>query len=273
PGNTFFQNLTGSGKSCEAGGVYHGMMGWAAFVLPFMEQTAVYESINFTVRSYSSYVNHANGYGHDSNNVTCGDAVNKVAGDSCPSYLVCPSTGNEIAPKGTQKDYAVNGGAELPERTGIDGKTPTAANANNARGPYTGLFWANSGCSLASIVDGTSHTFLALELSSVALPGAACQGDGSNPFILVGHWSEGYAIASHHSVRNIEPNCLTYHEDTRTARSMHPGGLNACMADGSVHFVSETANIDTWMATFSRASAGFAKGQGNASAFGGEALF
>ncbi|MBQ7815363.1 MAG: DUF1559 domain-containing protein, partial [Thermoguttaceae bacterium] len=58
PGNTFFNgangtDLRGSGMGCEAGGVYHGMMGWAAFVLPFMEQNALYEQIDFTKRAYT----------------------------------------------------------------------------------------------------------------------------------------------------------------------------------------------------------------------------
>ena len=40
PGNTLFNAknsanpLTGTGLGCEAGGVYHGMMGWPAFILP-----------------------------------------------------------------------------------------------------------------------------------------------------------------------------------------------------------------------------------------------
>ena len=30
------------------------------------------------------------------------------------------------------------------------------------------------------------------------------------------------------------------------ARSRHPGGVNVCMADGSVHFVQETIHIGLW---------------------------
>ncbi|MCF0234413.1 MAG: DUF1559 domain-containing protein, partial [Thermoguttaceae bacterium] len=32
------------------------------------------------------------------------------------------------------------------------------------------------------------------------------------------------------------------------ARSHHSGGVNAAMGDGSVRFVSETINLDTWKA-------------------------
>ena len=99
------------------------------------------------------------------------------------------------------------------------------------------------------------------------------QGFSANPFISVGHWSDGYGMFTHSGVRNIEPNCLAYHEDTRTPRSFHPGGLNACLADGSVQFVSETVESNVYYATFTRASANYPAGQGGAKAGGGPALF
>ncbi len=276
PGNTFFNgqngtDLRGTGMGCEAGGVYHGMMGWAAFVLPFMEQNALYEQIDFTKRAYTNYCVHANAYGHSSG-TECGDVANKEAGTRAPAALSCPSC-PQTAAKGTQKDYCVNGGAELPERTSTDGYAPIKADRNSQRGPFIGLFWANSGCGMQSITDGTSHTFLAMELSSVTLPNATKVSDSANPFISVGHWSDGYGIFTHCNVMDIPLNCLTYHEDTRAPRSFHVGGMNATLADGSVRFVSETCNLHAYQATFSRAGAGGKHGQGGANAGGGEALF
>lgn len=278
PGNSYFtaknsaNPLTGTGKGCEAGGAYHGMMGWPAFILPYVEGSALYSGTDFTKRAYTSYCVHTNPYGHSTSDPTCGDDANKEVGSNAPDIFTCPSTSNTIAPKGSQKDYCVNGGAELPERTSTDGVAPIAP-ANNARAPYTGLFWSNSGVNMATIKDGTSHTFLLLELSSVSLPGASKESWSANPFISVGHWSDGYGIFTHHGVRNIEPNCLVYHEDTRAPRSMHAGGLNAAMADGSVHFVSETCDWNVYAATFTRSSATYPAGQGDLKAGGGEALF
>ena len=279
PGNTFFNArnsanpLTGTGLGCEAGGVYHGMMGWPAFILPQIEGASLYSSIDFTKRAYTNYCVHANPYGHSTSNPTCGDEANKEAGSNAPSAFMCPSTARSVAPIGSQKDYAVNGGAELPERTTTENIGITVGDPNGNRGPYTGLFWCNSRCDLASITDGTSHTFMVLELSSVSLSGANVQGFSANPFISVGHWSDGYGMFTHSGVRNIEPNCLAYHEDTRTPRSFHPGGLNACLADGSVQFVSETVESNVYYATFTRASANYPAGQGGAKAGGGPALF
>ncbi len=277
PGNTFFNgtngtSLLGTGQSCEAGGVYHGMMGWAAFVLPFIEQQALYSQIDFTKRAYTNYVAHANPYGHETN-TSCGDEVNKEAGSNAPSYLRCPSNPASIAPIGSQKDYCVNGGAELPERTTTTGIGLSVAGYNpECRGPLFGLFWCNSACQMSAITDGTSHTFMVMELSSVTLPNAAKESFGSNPFISVGHWSDGYGIFTHSGVMNIPLNCLTYHEDTRTPRSHHVGGMNAAAADGSVHFVSETSNTDVYYATFTRANAERTPGGGK-NAGGGPSLF
>ncbi|MDD3588649.1 MAG: DUF1559 domain-containing protein [Thermoguttaceae bacterium] len=279
PGNTFFNErnsanpLTGTGLGCEAGGVYHGMMGWPAFILPQMEGAALYESIDFTRRAYTNYCVHANAYGHSTSNPTCGDSVNSEAGSNAPSGFRCPSVPKGTAPEGSQKDYAVNGGSELPERTTTENIGITVGDPNGNRGPFFGLFWCNSRCDLASIVDGTSHTFMCVELSSVALPTAVQTGFSANPFIAVGHWSDGYAMFTHSGVMNIPPNCLSYHEDSRTARSFHPGGLNGLMADGSVHFVSETCDTNVYYATYTRASAMFPAGQGGSKAGGGPALF
>ena len=280
PGCTLFNEknsanpLTGTGLQCEAGGVYHGMMGWPAFLLPFAEGSALYDSIDFTKRAYTNYCVHANAYGHSTSSPTCGDEVNKEAGSHAPEVFRCPSTPTSVAPIGSQKDYACNGGSELPERTTTDNVGPLGADQNERRGPFLGLFWCNSRCDLAAITDGTSHTFMFLELSSVALPAASKTGFSVNPFIAVGHWSDGFGMFTHCNVMNIPPNCISYgNEDSRTVHSFHPGGLNACMADGSVHFVSETCNTNVYYATFTRASAMFTAGQGGSKAGGGEALF
>ena len=219
--------------------------------------------MDFTKRAYTNYCVHTNGYGHSTSNPTCGDDANKEAGSNAPEVFTCPSTSNTIAPKGSQKDYCTNAAADLPERTNQN----NATNGNYYRARYLGLFWANSGMTMAGIKDGTSHTFLLLEQSSVTLPGANKESYAGNPFISVGHWSDGFGMAYIHGNEFYAPNYLTANEDTRTPRSLHPGGLNAVMADGSVHFVSGTCDMNVYGATY---PAGTHDGN---KAGGGEALF
>ena len=40
---------------------------------------------------------------------------------------------------------------------------------------------------------------------------------------------------------------------TSNASSLHPGGVNVCMADGSVRFVKDTVNQVSWWAVGTRA--------------------
>ena len=41
------------------------------------------------------------------------------------------------------------------------------------------------------------------------------------------------------------PDCYTGH-GPKTARSLHPGGVNVLFADGSVYFVSNTIDLGLW---------------------------
>ncbi|MFO7905621.1 MAG: DUF1559 domain-containing protein [Planctomycetota bacterium] len=45
------------------------------------------------------------------------------------------------------------------------------------------------------------------------------------------------------------------HLNYQAARSKHPGGVNACFCDGSVHFISETVDLEAWI------SAGSSRGK------------
>jgi prepilin-type processing-associated H-X9-DG protein len=44
---------------------------------------------------------------------------------------------------------------------------------------------------------------------------------------------------------------FTFHGDkqiTMSARSMHPGGVNVLMGDGSIHFVADEIDLAVWRA-------------------------
>ena len=46
----------------------------------------------------------------------------------------------------------------------------------------------------------------------------------------------------------------TLHEGVYTARSRHPGGVNALLMDGSVRFVRDGVNLAVWRALATRAA-------------------
>ncbi|MDO5554396.1 MAG: DUF1559 domain-containing protein [Planctomycetia bacterium] len=275
PGNLWFAAIgdnTGLRGDCAIGeivsdkatennkSIYCGMIGWPAFLLPFMEAGNTYSLIDFTSRAYTDHV----GYGyppHDSDSA-CGDSTdtNKVtAARSTPSSLQCPSTPLQDV---GQKDYSANGYQGAPERV-ISGSTT----AHHAHGPFGGLFWTNSGTRIADIIDGTSHTIMFAESSHVLNPTGSVTSTGdyskdfSNPFFFVNHMGQGYVITRRpcSSPCTYPVNPVNQFNNNKYVRSWHKGGANACLADGSVTFIPDTIDFAVYEASFTRCFGGYDK--------------
>ncbi|HWL08282.1 MAG TPA: DUF1559 domain-containing protein [Planctomicrobium sp.] len=164
---------------------------------------------------------------------------------------------------GTGFNYCASGGSVLPD----------------------GIFWRGSNTRLRDITDGTSNTVLMAEglfggrdgVSTTVLTDPQRQikraSGGGSPCTrtaedLVAAGVSGYnggragswirATASHIAVNGFyTPNSrnpdVTFHGDVISAsRSAHVGGAQAVLADGSVRFVSENVNLETWRALFTR---------------------
>jgi hypothetical protein len=248
----------------EAGGVPCGSWGWSALILPYMEQQALFSRIDFSRRAYA-YAQGAVYTPHAGPDEPCGDTVNQHITDQCPSGLRCPTAPQNATRPNSTKDYAVNGGADLPERA-TGGRTVNMA-----------VFYRNSKIDMGSISDGTSNTLLTIELSSQTLPRSAVTTStpvkttgNANHFVFVNHGSQGYGMFVHSGIRDFNPNDIIYdNQPTRTPRSFHVGGLQGGLCDGSVRFISDTVNMDTWKASFTRASAAYPTGRGGDEAGGG----
>ncbi|MDO5553011.1 MAG: DUF1559 domain-containing protein [Planctomycetia bacterium] len=265
PGNSWLKSLadTQTGDcvfSCmQPNGekIYCGMIGWPAFLLPFMEGSATYSIIDFISPAYTDHVGFH--WGNHEENDPCGDSTNTdkvTASRSTPSSLQCPSSPNRDA---GQKDYGANGYNAYPERT-LSG---AVTSNHDTHAPLSGLFWANSNVEIGDILDGTSHTFLFLEQTHQPRPfdyieveTCHVSQEYSNPFFFVNHSGPGYVTGTLCNNRNLPLNPICENLAGRHARSWHPGGINASMADGSVTFVSNTVNFTVYMATFTRCYAG-----------------
>jgi prepilin-type N-terminal cleavage/methylation domain-containing protein/prepilin-type processing-associated H-X9-DG protein len=241
PGNTFAPGqtatpFTGIWSDPHFHGLPWGSFGWPALILPFVEGQNVYNDINFNRPAYTPFFEE---YGSMTfRPQPSGDPSNALAATTMPRVFVCPSA-QRYRPATEQKDYGVNGGFNrhcCPERS-------TSASAE-------GVAWLASRVPMVQITDGTSSTFLFLELAHGAEHGRIDRGYGSNPFFFVNEAGQGYVVA-YSGATVLVPNDET--PNTRGAESNHFGGVNVVMCDGHVVWVKNSVNPAVYAAAFSRA--------------------
>jgi prepilin-type N-terminal cleavage/methylation domain-containing protein/prepilin-type processing-associated H-X9-DG protein len=259
-----------------------GTFSWAAFILPYVEAQNVYNLINFNYPAYTPDFEEYNGDPRAHSSVTnmgvsagtpgspptglgYGDLVNQAAATSMPPVFVCPAArrangGNETS----QKDYGINGGTQ----------TGGCCNERNIT-VRDGMAWLGSTVRMTDVTDGTSNTFLFLELTNFAMHGRGDGGyattggpnnppnqvptspftaipRGTNPFLFVNEMGQGIVMGSSNgTLANVLPPNTEIDND-RGAESDHFGGMNVAFADGHVGWVSNGVNTTVWFNCFTR---------------------
>ncbi len=236
--------------------------GWGqtyhAYILPFIEQQAVYDIFAPWSDSGSA------GTDRPTDRFTI-VAMTIIPGFKCPSdpqpaYWNLNSVNNRGV-----GNYSACVGGDLWESDNVDTAAPTAIDVRNSNGmllPY--MFTTSSRrrpcVRLAEVIDGTSTT------PTVAEPPATVDPSVCNVCDRVYHYSNN--IDSSAGTDYSETVGSTYYpinlmfstDPTVTAEtqkelafgSYHPGGCNGALGDASVRFFSETMNIATWRAVGSR---------------------
>ena len=254
------------------GGLPWGTFGWAAYILPYVEGDNIYRQINWNYPAYTPFFEE---YGADpttsrTNGLTnngvlvpggagpgngaptqgFGDLANALPATSVPKTFICPSArrGKSIGPAQygnytSQKDYGINGGIQL------HGCCAERSTTNSAQG----MAWLGSNVKMVDVKDGTSNTFLFLELMNYAYHGRIDEEFGSNPFLFVNEAGQGYVTGSTNGTLAgyWPPNDEV--TNYRGPQSDHTGGVFAAMADGHVVWVPDSVTPSVYLAAFTRA--------------------
>ena len=225
---------------------------WQMFVLPYVDQTPLYNSYN-----------------------QLGDVLNDVTLDSLLLYqgqanftttsqrvavFTCPTdTPNRPVHQITSHNDGCNGGnTDIfadPNLNGVVfGGAPFGDIGANPKKPRSGT----PTVSLSSIRDGTSNTLLAAELiqgEGADLRGFTWYGPQAGFTSFLGPNSKDADVLSEaaHCVypHGSNPPCRHSTPENKlsnvmAARSRHTGGVNSVMADGSVHFVKDQVSLNVW---------------------------
>ncbi|MCC9607737.1 DUF1559 domain-containing protein [Blastopirellula sp. JC733] len=199
--------------------------GWGTFLLPFIEQTAIHDQIDFGWQWVSAPS------GGNPNGLIPRIPIN---GFVCPTDVIGPintkmgnsGTSNYIASFGNKPMSAVY--------------YRTSAN----RGMFTG----DSAVKFRDVVDGTSNTILFGERSGTTVGSISYnaglwvgyrngEGSGGQPYSCIGR-GPGSATDVTSGINSTNNWALAY--------SLHPGGANFAKADGSVSFYAETINLSAY---------------------------
>jgi prepilin-type N-terminal cleavage/methylation domain-containing protein/prepilin-type processing-associated H-X9-DG protein len=260
--------------------------GWAAFILPYIDQLPVYQQINFGVQ--------------------VGTGVNTQISQQPLTIFQCPSDGNQqscliyswndypgfsnptIITVAHSNYVGCNGWVECLNdaggnyNPGVDGGSaqdgntapPTGLGQINTGSAGHGLFYRNSKNSVADVTDGLSNTIFVGERSSNHSPSTWT---GAIPLGMTAAWMStlpafptipytpplrcvnngngtaydnadyGEALVLAHGNANHLPSADSPIYDPDTFYSMHsPQGANFLFGDGSVHFLTSTIDPYTY---------------------------
>ncbi len=233
-----------------------------ARLLPYMEQTMIANAINF--------------------NLASSVPANSTSLATNVSTFLCPSDSMTVVPTGEAGiNYRVNYGTSVVNAYGAE---DTANTNNGVMPPPNGPFFLDVQVRIADIVDGTSNTAAFSEhlkgdfSNAISSPNSDTYEPGTHPISADAALSDCLAVNILDLTKQGNSNAgapwmtdghtMTryYHAFTpntrscmyppqrvsTTANSLHAGGVNVTMCDGSVRFFKNSISLTAWRAVGTR---------------------
>jgi prepilin-type processing-associated H-X9-DG protein/prepilin-type N-terminal cleavage/methylation domain-containing protein len=209
--------------------------GWTPFILPFIEQEALFKQYRTDLSWDDPNTNDAN---------PGGVAQVQLA------IVLCPS-----APAGRVSATRNRAILDYPAITQLTRPNPFATSVPPSDSTYIGVLGHNVQRRIADILDGTSNTLLLSESAGrnqkwqmgqlISLTGTTGAWTNPSTQIVV----SGFDIPTKTSPGACAVNCTNANE----VYAFHPGGANMLFCDGSVRLLKATTSIDLLIALTTRA--------------------
>jgi len=231
-------------------------LSWHVYILPYIEQQPLFNSFDTTTPNFT----HNSPNRNDPHGLTivpvyqCTSCpvkrqlFNPPNNTNGPSDLIPANTGSAAA---VPHYYGVNGprGGNSPVGTALHEGVPAAT---------SGIFQRDGNIRMARITDGTSNTLMVAEMSWFSQK----YGTRYRTWVRGGEEYSGVVpgrpsfVVSCRNVTNpingiFTANLIVPYNDMPFG-SMHAGGMNACLGDGSVRFLSQNLSMTTYRALASR---------------------
>ncbi|WP_020469161.1 DUF1559 domain-containing protein [Zavarzinella formosa] len=211
---------------------------WAYFILPFVEQDSLYNTVDYSI------VRTNNGFGSSASQ-TAAVRTTRI------SIMTCPSDDPNAV-------FAFGGGYIRGNYDANGGIGPQISPAPNGLDhTVQGVFYNVSKTRVADITDGTSNTAFMSEVINPkgddmrgvrGYPEGPIYQHNNTPNSGTDNVRSGYCVSDPMAPCTATYTAYNNRSIILTARSRHTGGVNVLLGDGSVRFAKNSVSLAVWKA-------------------------